>query len=125
MLNYNYPSFYTYEIDKKTEKLVEEWFERAWKLPRNSQLQLAGTDENASFFVSLDLPGVKKEDVKITLVENTLIITAIRKDEKSTYTYPVIDRYDVDKTVAKFELNVLTVTIPLKQQALTREIKIE
>jgi HSP20 family protein len=78
--------------------------------------------------VKADVPGVKKEDINVTVTEDTITLRGEVKtdyeEKKDNYfhserfygsysrTLPLPTLVDGDKAVAKFEDGVLTVTIP-------------
>lgn len=88
-----------------------------------------------------DLPGVKKEDLKIEIERNVLSIEAVRKTERSDDVQGVhIERatnaryvrrftlgreVDPDKIEAHFTDGVLRLTVPKKEQALPRRISVK
>ncbi len=86
-------------------------------------------DTGSEFVLEADLPGVKKEDIKLDLSDNILTITAERhsefeeKDKKGRYvrcerSYGSYQRsfdttgIDVDKIDAEFKDGVLKLTMP-------------
>lgn len=86
------------------------------------------------------LPGVKPEDVDISITGDTLTITGKteeeKRDEREGYLYQEIRRgtfsrsvalpsgLKVDETSARFENGMLTLTIPKAEEAKPRQIKI-
>jgi HSP20 family protein len=84
--------------------------------------------ENA-FLLSIDAPGMKKEDVKIEVTGNTLTISGERRNKKSygkfarSFTLP--DSIDSSKIEANFEDGVLEIAIPKSEQAKPRTIEIQ
>lgn len=106
--------------------------ERAFFGRDNSKLSQFSTDirDNGSeFLLEADLPGVKKEDIKLDLSDNILTISAERhseyeeKDKKGSYvrverSYGSYQRsfdttgIDVDKIDAEFKDGVLKLTMP-------------
>lgn len=88
----------------------------------------------------LDIPGVDKNDVKIEVVDNSLVISGERKeekkeDEKNRYFYesrygmfqrsiPLPSDVDADKIEADFENGVLRIDIPRVQATQARKISI-
>ncbi len=96
-------------------------------------------EANTYFSVSLDLPGMKKEDLNIEVKENQLTIDGERKSQlkdgertsrstlnfgkfSSTFTLP--QNVKTEGIEAKFEDGVLTLTIPKEEKALPKKIAI-
>ncbi len=90
--------------------------------------------------ISLELPGLKPEDVKISLENFVLTVKGEKKqqvEEKGTVyryerSYGSFERaftlpntVDADKVSASFENGVLTVSIPKSEKAKPREIQVK
>ncbi|MFM6927799.1 MAG: Hsp20/alpha crystallin family protein [Bdellovibrio sp.] len=99
------------------------------------------SEEDRHFLLKVDLPGVKKENVKVEVDGDRLTIRAERKEEKEekskrrhlseisygsyvrSFTLPqAIDEKKVD---AKFEDGVLLVTVPKSEAAKAKQISIQ
>lgn len=95
-------------------------------------------DENGAA-VRIALPGVRKEDVKLTLHESNLRVEATRGDtvpaewktlrDSGSATRYGLDlrltrRLDGTKTTATFEAGVLTLQVPLREEAKPRQIEV-
>ena len=131
------------------EKLFDDWmdfpFEREFYARRNPQNanQLMKTDireKEGSYELDVDLPGYKKEDLKLQLENGYLTISAVRntkneeKDEKGKYirqerySGAVSRSFYVGETIteedihAKFEDGILKLSIP-KEDAKAVEAK--
>lgn len=92
------------------------------------------------YVMYFDLPGVKKEDVKIELLDNRLIVSGERREEKEinrknrysferhygTFerTFALPTTVDSDKVDAMFDNGVLKVTVPKVETAKARQINI-
>ena len=89
--------------------------------------------------VQVALPGVRKEDLKLTLLESNLRIEANRNNEVpenwKTHRDPgAIRRYGLDihltsrldgtKTTAGYDAGVLTLQVPVREEAKARQIQI-
>ena len=79
--------------------------------------------------VHVALPGVRKEDLKLTLLESSLRIEANRNgDTGSTRRYALSlrlsSRLDGTKTTATFESGVLTLQVPVREEAKPRQIAV-
>jgi HSP20 family protein len=92
------------------------------------------------FMMSVDLPGMKKDDIKIEMVDNVLTISGERKFEKTenkkiqryektygffkrSFTLPAT--VDSDNIEAKYEDGVLEIHLPKIQAAKPRQIEIQ
>jgi len=98
-------------------------------------------DEN-SYHVKADIPGVDRNDIDLRIDGNTIRIAAeIKREsapqqgEKDIYserfcgkvsrTFSVPDRVDEAKVMARYENGVLTLTLPKKSERQTRRIAID
>lgn len=98
-------------------------------------------ETNDSFVVSADLPGLNKDEIQIDLKDNTLTLKGEKKFEEkvSKDNYVRIERtygsfvrsftlpqnVDPEKIKAKYKEGVLEVTIPKKEEAKPKQIKVE
>lgn len=94
-----------------------------------------------SFVIRADLPGVSKDDIHIEVKDNVLVLRGEKKFEEkvSRDNYIRIERsygsfvrsftlpqnVDADKIKAHYKDGVLEVTIPKKEEAKPRQIKVE
>jgi len=97
------------------------------------------SETNDAYLLTAELPGVKKEDIKLTIQENNLILSGEkrRRDELDDYyrtecCYGKFQRsielpgeIDREKITANFNNGVLQIEIAKKEQSKTRHIKIE
>ncbi len=117
------------EFFVRPERVEEEWF---------PLLDMKEDAEN--LIVNLEVPGMRKEDIKVTLRGNQLMITGERKfeKEKKDETYHRIERsygkfqriitipveVDQSKIKATYENGVLTITMPKTEKEKPKEIEI-
>lgn len=74
--------------------------------------------------VEVLIPGIKKDEVKISTENNLITVSAeTTKKDKNSFGYMKFersfangDKYDLDKTEAKLENGVLTLTMPLRKK---------
>ena len=111
---------------------------RADGLPR---LKVDVAEKNGAYVVKGELPGVKKEDIRVSVDGAQVTLEAEVKDEKSTdnervlhteRTYGKVSRVftlpqeiDEAKVQAKFQDGVLELTLPKKQAATRKPILIQ
>ena len=102
---------------------------------RMSDYKIEEDDKN--YFIEMDMPGVKKEDLEVGVKENILSIYAERKKEDKTENKEavVVSKYeqsfnisakgiDVDNIQANLDNGVLKITLP-KREEVKFEKKIE
>ncbi len=127
---------------------IEQWFEEAWKKPFSRlgqsiwpDLRIAESyeispnvdifEEGNEIVMIADLPGIKKDDIKIDLAENILTMSGEKKrkeklEREDYFRYErtfgsFVRRFelpgdlDVEKIKAHFEDGVLEVRIPIKE----------
>ncbi len=98
-------------------------------------------EDNENFIVSAELPGLKKEEVKISVRGNLLTISGERKQEVETKnkTYHRVERMygkfsrtitlpsdvDVNKIKAVYKDGVLHITLPKPETMKPKEIEVE
>jgi HSP20 family protein len=88
-----------------------------------------------------ELPGVKREDIDLKVENNTLTIQGERRQEKSVAkehyhrvercygafgrSFSLPNTIDSEKVRAEYRDGVLTVTLPLREEAKPRQIKVD
>jgi len=98
-------------------------------------------ESSAEFRVRMDLPGVKREDLKVEIEDNTLLIEAERKSESSedmqvlhreranharfARSFTLGESVEADSIKAQLVDGVLELTIPKNEKALPRRINVE
>lgn len=98
-------------------------------------------ENKESFVFSADVPGVKENDLEITLTGNRLTITGKREAEKEekTDTYYAVERsygsftraftlpdgIDAEHLHAELKEGVLTLVVPKRTEAQTRKINVK
>jgi len=88
-------------------------------------------DEN-NYYLTVELPGVRKEDVSVDMEKGMLYISAKHEREqgesKQSYTYSrsvtAPEGVNADNIKANFEDGILTVTLPKHEQRKPRRIEI-
>jgi len=98
-------------------------------------------EEKNDVVVKAELPGVKKEDIDVTLTDDTICIAGEKKKEEEvekknyyrwesshgsfarTFTLPV--EVQTDKAKTKFENGILVIRIPKTEEAVKKEKKLK
>lgn len=98
-------------------------------------------EDQDNYVLTMDLPGIRKEDVKISYADGQLNISGERKQEKEsksgTYqrmernygkyfrTFTLPKKIKVDKIDAEFKDGQLTITVPKADEAKPKQIDIK
>jgi HSP20 family protein len=127
------------------DRLFDEGFSRPWRLlPQDTDLSfpVEVSESENSVHVKASLPGVKPEDVDITVANDVLTIKAEHKEETEekdakTNVYRHEIRYgsfhrsfalpvsvDADRAEARYENGVVSLTLPKAEALRPKQIKI-
>lgn len=136
------------QVFKDMENEMERWFGQS-PFTSNWSNEIDGfefspdcniRESDNSYILQFDIPGIKKEDVKIEIESNRLTVSGERKkrkkekDEKRflsesyygtfmrSFTLP--SAIDENKVDAQYEDGVLTVKIPKIETSRSREVKV-
>jgi HSP20 family protein len=94
-------------------------------------------EQDDHFFISVDLPGISKDEVKVEVVDDRLVISGERKSDKKNarateryygrferaFTLPT--NVESEKIEARFENGVLELAIPKAERAKPRTVQIQ
>lgn len=89
-------------------------------------------EDNDNYYATFEVPGVKKEDVKIELNERLLTVSVSRKEKtdegessfSSSRSISVPETVKSDAILAKLEDGILTVTLPKSEERKPRNIEV-
>lgn len=106
----------------------------------NKMMPMDVSERENQFIIRANMPGIKKDNIKVSVHENDLIVEGKQEDEKTdkdetVYRYErfkgnyrrvvsLPEICDTDKVEAKLEDGVLTLTVPKKEPTPTKEIKV-
>lgn len=129
-------------VEKEFDRLVSNLFGDAGINSGSAwvpSVDLRETDEQ--YTLAADLPGLKKDEIEISLVDDVVTIKGERKQEQEQNAsgWHVFERnygtfqrsfrlprgVDAEKVNAKFENGVLTVTLPKPEQARKKQIEVK
>ncbi|KUK50979.1 MAG: Heat shock protein Hsp20 [candidate division TA06 bacterium 32_111] len=120
--------------DRFFGKMLQPYYESNW----TPSMDISETDKE--FFVTVELPGLKKEDITLSIDNNVLTIEGERKSEKEEKgkTFHRIERsygkfyrsvtlpkkVDEDNIKASFKDGLLNITIPKVEKEKVKNIEI-
>ncbi len=125
---------------RDVDRLLQQIWSTQQSGPRPLAMPMDAYRKDDSFLLQLDLPGVAPDSIDLTVEENVLTISAERPAppkgegvdsviaERSfgTFTRQVVlgRTLDAERIEAKYESGVLTVAIPVAEQAKARRIEV-
>ncbi len=132
-------------VQDELNRVMDDVFGRRWRTDEAGavlwQPPIDIEEGAASYKVHLELPGMRLEDIKITLEDNHLVIRGekTRTEEQKNATYHRLERVygtfersftlshavKSDKIEATYRDGVLEVTVPKAEEAKAREIPIQ
>ena len=87
------------------------------------------TEKNGAYEVEVELPGVRKEDISLSVDKGLLTVKASRKREKEEYKYErsfrLTEEVDETQISASYENGVLHMNIAGKKEPPSRRIEIQ
>ena len=108
---------------------------------RGSGLRVDLSEKENHYIISAEIPGVKSEDINVTVENDTLTISAEKRDEyegneggvlrrERSYgrvgrSFQLGNQVDAEKIDAEYKDGVLTVTLPKLEEAKPRELKVK
>jgi HSP20 family protein len=121
------------ELDRLTQQVFGT-------VARPAAMPMDAWQENGEFVVAFDLPGVKLDSVDLNVERNVLTVRAERRDPTQPNVELVVaerprgvfsrqlilgDTLDTEHIKATYDFGVLTLRIPVAEQAKPRKIAIE
>jgi HSP20 family protein len=106
------------------EPTIDRFFARAFDVPVWSGgadvQELADRAE-----ITVDVPGVKPEQISVSAEHRTLTVTVAREDRTPfVRQYTIGTKYDLTQVQARLELGVLTLTLPKAADAQRRTVPV-
>lgn len=120
------------DVWKEMDRMFDYWnLEKMGNYEtRRASLATDLSENTETYTLSVDLPGLKKDDLKIEIIDNILSLSGERKSANSKrnfgtfkQNYSLPENVDLDGIHAKFEDGVLEMILP-KKKAVTRQIEI-
>ena len=122
---------------RELDRLTQQVFGTA---ARPAAMPMDAWQEDGEFVVAFDLPGISPDAVDLNVERNVLTVRAERRDATQPNVELVVserprgvfsrqlilgDTLDTDNIKASYDLGVLTLRIPVAEQAKPRKIEIE
>lgn len=112
------------------------------EMPEEATIRIDVSEDDKAYHVKAEIPGVRKEEIAVGVDGNAITIAAEtrrEREEKKGETVIRSERYygrqsrsftlareiDSDKANAKYENGVLELTLPKREGAATRELKVQ
>ena len=99
-------------------------FENTMKPCACADIKICSDLESKGMIISAELPGVKKEDVKLNFSSNDFCLSGEREDLRFDCCYQMPCDVNFKKSDAKFENGMLTIRVPIAESVLGESIKI-
>lgn len=137
---YSYPLVPSFRTAPSLARLLDSLVDDAWSVPAaNSAPRCDVYTDKSTYFVDIELPGVKKHNVHVKVEGNVLHVAAERTETETKYfflrrerpvgkveqSFRLGDNLDLEKLEANFEDGVLRLSVPLKASAVGREIAVK
>ncbi len=121
--------------------LLANW--EGLKVPTNYNPKVRITEDRDNFHISMEMPGMTKEDVKISVENNVLLVNGTKKQEKKTEetnlivneiyfgefsrSFNLSGDIKIDAINAEFKEGMLNITLPKVEEAkpVVKEINIK
>ena len=83
--------------------------------------------DEKNYYIEINLPGVRKEHIDLSIGEQSICIQAARSDEATTYIgcFSLAHKMNKNKAKARFESGLLSIHVPLKETLSGRQIIIQ
>ncbi len=133
-----------FELFRRLSDEMDRAFEHWYRSPAEGAVWTPPVEiyeENNNLIVRAELPGLKKDEVKIEVADDGLVIHGERKSERETrkeglyrseWTYgefyrriPLPEEVDPEKAKAEFHHGILEIKMPIVESTKRREIPIE
>ena len=125
------------EIDT-FDNIIDQFFNDLSYDPRFSLMNTNNVsnyynENEKEYYLTMDVPGMSKDDIEVTFDSNRLKISGQRKSDKyDSYEYGKVERtfsvpsnVEVDKISAKIDNGVLKVLLPKAKSSLGRKISVK
>jgi HSP20 family molecular chaperone IbpA len=85
---------------------------------------ICSSHDTEKYVIEIELPGVSKKDVTATITSTGFCVTAPREEYEYSSCYTFAHPVDPDKSKAKFQSGLLTLTLPFKEEVKGKKLEI-
>ena len=138
--------FQPWSLEKRIQRMFDDMldFPRQWEFPLKGGELYPNVDISETpqqYNIRAEIPGMKKEDIKLSINKNCLTISGEKKEEKKTdneklhrmesyygsfqRSFVLPDGFKADKVEAGFKDGVLTVTVPKSEETKEKTVDIK
>lgn len=83
-------------------------------------------EDEKNIYITMELPGVEKEDINMELVDSTLVVSVDTESRKFYKEVPLPENADTESIEAKYNNGVLDITVKKKEEKKAKKkIKVE
>ena len=116
------------------EELLDSWLEMMESMPRPSRMHRPmerspsigdWEDRNGEIAVTLDMPGIQKEDIELTIDKHMIKVKATTEDRDYSFNKDMSMELNPDKVKANFNNGVLDITIQKAEESKGKKIAIK
>jgi HSP20 family protein len=108
-------------LDSTFDRFLTEAFE-----PTNWQRRADVTEHDDRAEITLDLPGVRPEQLSVTTEHRTLTVKVEREGYgPQVHQYTIGAKYDLNAVDARLEFGVLTLRLPKAAEAQVRQVTVQ
>lgn len=120
-------------LESEIDRLFEGTLRSLADLPASGRFPVDLYEDKENTYVRAELPGFKREDIQVELVDGYLTINATRREtvegreNTATFNRSVTvpdDKVATDRIAAAYEDGVLTVTLPHRAEAKPRKVTV-
>jgi HSP20 family protein len=121
------------DIFSEFDRVVDSFLQPTYARTVNFQPSCDVNETEGHYLISFDMPGVKKDDIKIEVKDNQLLVSGERHrlsegneaSDKFERTFSLPNSVNTEKIEASYENGVLNVALPKAEAAKARTIEIQ
>jgi HSP20 family protein len=129
------------DLESQFSRMLGDWTSESGLVASGWTPAVDLRETEDGYMVDVDVPGMKKEDIELAVVDNVVTIKGERKDESQTEkdgyrrserrygtfqrSFEVPGGFDSAKVEARYEDGVLRVTLPKREESKPKQIEVK